>query len=52
MRILGTFLPTGETYTWESLDDAVRFTRIPKGYILMSIRNGRRWRRWLFDEAI
>lgn len=52
MKIIGTFLETGKTLTWNSVEEASEATVHSVSRVQRCILTGGKWKGWVFDEAM
>lgn len=51
MKVIAYCFVNKKHYTFGSVEEAAKFTRISEARILACIRNGQKWRMWIFDEG-
>lgn len=52
MKVVGTFLPTNKTLVWNSVEEASEATIHSVSRVQWCILTGRKWKCWVFDEAM
>lgn len=52
MKVIAYSYANGKQYTFDSLEEASRFTHVSEKRILACIRNGQKWNMWEFDELL